>query len=67
MVKIGAELPKLSQNKSGYPFFGPPCILPFINSLMTDVLLLFVDEHAFDYSLVQSFIVIIFKTTGWAN
>jgi len=27
MVKIGAELPKLSQkNKTGYPFFGPPCI-----------------------------------------
>jgi len=25
MVKIGAELPKLSQNKTGYPFFGPPC------------------------------------------
>jgi len=21
MVKIGAELPKLSQNKTGYPFF----------------------------------------------
>jgi len=26
MVKIGAGLPKLSQNKTGYPFFGPPCI-----------------------------------------
>jgi len=27
MVTIGAELPKLSQNKTGYPFFGPPCRL----------------------------------------
>jgi len=27
MVKIGAELPKLSQNKTEYPFFGPPCKL----------------------------------------
>jgi len=26
MAKIGAELPKLSQNKYGYPFFGPRCI-----------------------------------------
>jgi len=25
MVKIGAELPKLYQNKTGYPFFWPPC------------------------------------------
>jgi len=25
MVVIGAELPKLSKNKTGYPFFGPPC------------------------------------------
>jgi len=25
MVKIGDELPKLSPNKSGYPFFGPLC------------------------------------------
>jgi len=24
MVKIGAELPKLSQNLPGYPFFGLP-------------------------------------------
>jgi len=27
MVEIGAELPKLYQNKTGYPFFGPPCML----------------------------------------
>jgi len=26
MAKIGAELPKLSQSKTGYPFLGPPCI-----------------------------------------
>jgi len=26
MVKIGAELPKLSQKYTGYPFFGPPCM-----------------------------------------
>jgi len=26
MAKIVAEIPKLSQNKNGYPFFGPPCI-----------------------------------------
>jgi len=25
MGKIGAELPKISQNNTGYPFFGPPC------------------------------------------
>jgi len=26
-LKIGAELPKLSPNKTGYPFFGPPCTI----------------------------------------
>jgi len=32
MVKIGAELPELSQNKTGYPFFGPPCMLQHYKS-----------------------------------
>jgi len=27
MFKIDAELQKLSKNKTGYPFFGPPCSL----------------------------------------
>jgi len=26
LVKIGAALPNLFQNKTGYPFLGPPCI-----------------------------------------
>jgi len=30
MVKIGTELPKLFQNKTGYQFFGPPCMLMFL-------------------------------------
>ena len=33
MVKIGAKLPKLSPNKTGYPLFGPPCIFPFVWSV----------------------------------
>jgi len=27
MVKLGAELPKLSQIKLGIRFFGPPCMI----------------------------------------
>ena len=34
MLKIGAELPKLSQNKTRYPFFGPPCIYSNFRSLI---------------------------------
>jgi len=30
MVKIGAELPKLSQNKYGYPFSWTTLYVPFI-------------------------------------
>jgi len=37
MVKIGAELPKLSQKKLGVRFFGPPCMCSgFLLSVVED-------------------------------
>jgi len=37
MVTISAELPKLSQNKTGHPFFGPPCISLHLWTLLSCV------------------------------
>jgi len=38
MVKIGPELPKLSQNKTGYPFFSdhPVCVRSKVQFTVTD-------------------------------
>ena len=37
MVKIGAELPKLSQNKTGYPFLDHPVLLLLLSFITRDV------------------------------